>query len=179
MDIHDQAVAATRRWVEVFVVGEGLCPFAEAPFRADRILYCASMAPDLDGVYQDFLRLLQAVFDDGGERWETALLIAPVALHDFDDYLDALAVIEAAVDEAGLAGEFQVASFHPAYRFDGVDAEDPANYSNRSPFPMFHLIREAGLSRALDGVAQPERIPQRNVRHLRALGLEGIRRRLA
>jgi hypothetical protein len=86
-----------------------------------------------------------------------------------------LALAEQAVGEAGLTGVIQLASFHPDYRFAGARADDPANFTNRSPYPMFHLIREDRLEAALASYRHPERIPERNVRRLRALGLEGIR----
>jgi hypothetical protein len=175
----DIAIETTRQWLERLVIGENLCPFAAGPYRAGQVLFRVCDAEDLDRVYVAFLQLLQELVDDAGERWETALLILPRALPAFDDYLDALAILEQAIVEAGLEGEFQVASFHPRYCFDGVDVDDPANYSNRSPLPLFHLIRERELAAVLAGVDHPERIPQRNIEHLRRLGVDGIRRVLA
>lgn len=175
----DIAIEQTRYWLERLVIGENLCPFAAAPYRAGRVMLRVCEAQALDGVYVDFLQLLQDLVDDAGERWETAVLILTDALPVFDDYLDGLAIMEQAISEAGLDGEFQVASFHPRYCFDGVEADDASNYSNRSPLPLFHLIRERELAAALAGVEHPERIPQRNIAHLRRLGIDGIRRLLA
>lgn len=173
------AIGQTRHWLERLVIGENLCPFAAAPYRTERILFRVCEADNLDGVYIDFLQLLQDLVGDAGAKWETALLIVSRALPAFDDYLDALAVMERAIVEAGLEGEFQVASFHPHYCFDGVEADDPSNCSNRSPLPLFHLIRERELAAALVNVEHPERIPQRNIEHLRGLGIDGVRRLLA
>jgi hypothetical protein len=175
----DRAIGETRRWLERLVIGENLCPFAAAPYRAGRVMFRVCEADNLDGVYVDFLQLLQDLVDDAGTQWETALLIVSRALPAFDDYLDALGVMEQAIVEAGLEGEFQVASFHPQYCFDGVEPDDPANYSNRSPLPLLHLIRERELGAVLAGVDHPERIPQRNIEHLRRLGVDGILRLLA
>ncbi len=170
----DQVLARTRRWLKGFVIGEGLCPFAAEPFRAGRICYRVSTATTLAAVYHDFLVLLDEFCNADPYEQETALLILSRGLVPFDDYIEALAVLECALVEAGLEGHVQLASFHPDYRFAGVDPEDPANFSNRSPLPMFHLIREAGLAAALAAYPHPERIPERNVRHLRRLGLSGI-----
>lgn len=168
-------VLSTRRWVKDFVIGLGLCPFAAVPFRAERILYTVCDEEGLDPIYRAGLQAVHdLVLADPAEQ-ETALVILSRGLIDFDDYLDALGMLEEALSEAGLDGVIQVASFHPAYRFDGVAADDPANFSNRSPYPMFHLIREEGLAAALDACSEPESIPERNVRVLRELGIERIR----
>lgn len=171
---HAAVIEETRHWLDRLVIGLGLCPFAAKPFREDRIAYRVSGAAEDDGIYQDFLGTVQALLAAGPERQETALLIVPGALGQFDDYLDMLEVLERSLAEAGLVGAVQLASFHPDYRFEGAPADDPANYSNRSPFPTFHLIREAGLSAALETYPDAEAIPARNVARLRELGVVGI-----
>ncbi|MCG6966570.1 MAG: DUF1415 domain-containing protein [Chromatiaceae bacterium] len=168
------AVVKTRHWLERIVIGLNLCPFAAAPYRADRILYAVSDEAALEGIYQAFLATLQDLLSSDPHQQETALLILAGGLASFDDYLDALAVFEGALAEAGLEGLVQLASFHPHYRFEGANDDDPANYTNRSPLPMFHLIREDGLAAALESYPQPELIPERNIRRLRELGLDGI-----
>ena len=165
----------TRRWLERFVIGLGLCPFAAQPFRLDRIAYLVCDDTALEGIYRAFLGALEALVLADPQEQETALLILSRGLPDFDDYLDGLAVLEQAVDDAGLDGVIQVASFHPDYCFEGVSRDDPANFTNRSPLPMFHLIREEGLAAALESYPDPELIPERNVRRLRELGVRGIR----
>lgn len=171
----DEALAATRHWLQRVVIGLGLCPFAAAPFHGDRILYRVSPAIEMEDVYRDFLDTLDQLFGSDPARYETALMILHRGLSSFDDYLDALAMVEDAVAAAGLEGLIQVASFHPEYLFDGSDPADPANLTNRSPLPMFHLIREEGLAAALESYPDPEQIPQRNVERMRALGFEGLR----
>ncbi len=168
-------LSATRHWLERFVVGLGLCPFAAAPFGADRITYRVSDAESIDDIYQVFLGLLYELFTSDPREQETALLILARGLRDFEDYLDALAILEQAVSESGAEGLVQIASFHPDYRFDGVPADDPANYTNRSPYPMFHLIREEGLAAVLESYPDAESIPARNIERLRELGIDGIR----
>jgi len=104
---------------------------------------------------------------------ETTLLIHPRALTDFTEYNDFLEVCEAAVTDLGFEGELQIASFHPEYRFAGTQSQDIENYTNRSPYPMLHLLREASIERALATVADPDEIYRRNIRVLRALGYDG------
>ncbi len=170
----ERALALTQAWVERFVIGLGLCPFSAAPFRQGRIAYSVCDVDSVDGVYQAFLRTLEALALADPDECETALLIVSRGLAEFDEYLDVLSLLEQALVEAGFEGMIQLASFHPGYRFEGVPADDPANYSNRSPLPMFHLIREQGLAEALASFPDPQRIPERNIRRLRELGVEGI-----
>lgn len=172
---HGAAIAETRRWLERFVIGLGLCPFAAAPYRLNRIAYSVCAETTLEQIYTAFLGTLEALVSADPQEQETALLILDRGLSNFDEYLDALAVLEQAVEEAGLQGVIQLASFHPDYRFEETGDDDPANFTNRSPFPMFHLIREDGLAAALESYPEPESIPRRNIRCLRELGIDGIR----
>lgn len=172
----DDVETRTRQWLERLVIGLNLCPFAAAPYQHGRVALRICDENTEEAVYQAFLLAADELINSDPAELETTLLVVPQGLTDFTDYLDTLAVIEEAVSEAGLDGILQVASFHPDYCFDGAPADDPANYTNRSPYPMFHLIREAGLSAALESYPDPERIPQRNVERLHELGIEGIRR---
>lgn len=169
------AIELTRRWLERFVIGLGLCPFAAAPYRLERIAYIVCEETSADGIYRSFLAALEALIVADPQEQETALLILTGGLPDFNNYLDQLTTLERAVEDAGLDGVIQVASFHPDYRFADTPRDDPANFSNRSPFPMFHLIREDGLAAALESYPEPETIPDRNIRRLRELGVAGIR----
>ncbi len=171
----DDAVARTRRWLERLVIGLNLCPFAAAPYRRGRIAFAVCDTASVEAIYRDFLGTLQTLVESDPDEQETALLIVTQGLDRFDDYLDALALFEHAIAEAGLEGIVQVASFHPDYCFAGAADDDPANFTNRSPFPMFHLIREDGLAAALESYPHPEQIPARNIARLRQLGLAGIR----
>lgn len=171
----DVALAETRHWLERVVIGLGLCPFAAAPYRGERILFRACTATSDDKVYAAFVATVDELLSHTPERQETALLVLTRALAGFEDYLEMLGALEHAIEEAGLSGVLQLASFHPDYRFEGVDADDPSNWTNRSPFPVFHLIREAGLAEALASYPDPERIPERNVALLRKIGVKGIR----
>jgi hypothetical protein len=112
------------------------------------------------------------------EQVDTTLLIHPQVLGDFYDFNDFLAEVDELVEKLGLEGELQVASFHPDYCFAGSAADDPANYTNRSPYPMLHLLREASVTRAVDTFPDTESIPERNVELLRGMPAAELRRRL-
>ncbi|SEM04339.1 DUF1415 domain-containing protein [Halomonas daqiaonensis] len=170
-------LAATRAWVETFVVARDVCPFAGREVARDTIRYVAVSAHDREAA-------LLALFDecrhlDETPEVETTLLVLTEGLEDFDDYLDLLDIAEALLAEQGYEGTYQLASFHPNYVFADAAPEDPANFTNRSPLPMWHLLREAGLERALAHHPDPEGIPERNIAALRKVGHEALARELA
>jgi len=172
------AVKSVVRWVDKMVVGLNLCPFAARPLSEQRVRFALCEASDDDSIYQAFLQETERLLETPLAELETTLLIVNQALLEFDDYLDMLAVLEDALIEAGLEGVVQIASFHPQYVFADVSEGDPANYSNRAPYPIFHLLREESLQKALQSFDQPELIPENNQKKLRELGEQGIARLL-
>ena len=164
--------AVTHLWVQKLVVGEGLCPFAHPVM--EKLHIAESTSQDLKVVTRAFLSLLNEMQLADEDDLPTALFIATAALADFDDYLDWLFLCEDLLEQSGLEGDIQLASFHPHYEFEGEEAEAMTNYSNRSPFPMIHFIRENHISEALKTVTKPEAIPERNKRHMQRLGKEGL-----
>lgn len=175
-DISDELVIQqTRCWIEKVVIGLGLCPFASPPFYAERISYRCCHGSGANAIYRDLLLALDDLIQSFPEEVETSFMICPSGLNDFSDYLDLLEQIEDALQETGLDGMVQVASFHPDYVFAGVAEDAPENYTNRSPYPMFHLLREDSLSAALASYPNPEGIPLRNVRLLKEMGLEALK----
>jgi len=176
----DQAlcVRVTECWVRSVVVDLNLCPFAAESLLQGRIRYRVCLENEREGIYRALLAEMEATLQLAEDEVETSLLILPHGLDSFDAYLELLDVAESALREAGLEGILQLASFHPDYCFADVAQTDPANYTNRSPYPMFHLIREASLERALVAYPHPESIPQRNIAKLRSLGLAEMQHRL-
>jgi hypothetical protein len=164
--------ALTRLWVEKLVVGEGLCPFAHPVMDKLHIEECTNK--DIKQITRGFLSLLNEIQLADENDLPTALFIVTQALSDFDEYLDWLFLCEDLLEQAGLEGDIQLASFHPHYEFEGEEADAMTNYSNRSPFPMIHFIRENHISEALKTVTKPEAIPERNKRHMQRLGKEGL-----
>jgi hypothetical protein len=172
----EQVIAATRVWLERAVIGQQLCPFAAAPYARDRVRFCVSAQRSPAGLLEDLRRELQTLQDADPLQCETTLLIHPHVLTDFLEYNDFLDECDAAVEALGLEGELQVASFHPNYRFAGSRAQDITNFTNRSPYPMLHLLREASVERAVASFPNIDEIGPKNMETLRRLGHEGWRR---
>lgn len=172
----DEVVAATRTWLEKAVIGLNLCPFAKAVHVGNQIRYAVSDAQTPEALLADLARELQTLAAADPAEVETTLLIHPRALADFLDYNDFLEIADAAVEELGLTGTIQVASFHPQYRFADTEPDAIENYSNRSPYPMLHLLREESVERAVAAFPDAGRIPERNIETLRRIGHDGWRR---
>jgi hypothetical protein len=168
------AEAAIRRWLEGFVVGLNLCPFARPLLGREslRIALCESGADaDLRLAFLQELDLLQRTSE---EQVATTLLAFPVALQDFESYLVFLDECQELLQSAGLEGVVQLASFHPQYLFAAEAADGASHYSNRSPYPMIHFLREEMLSRVLDDGADPELIPAKNIETLQGIGVQEL-----
>ena len=166
----------TRRWLEKSVIGLNLCPFAAAPYREDRVYFCVTLQRTATGLLEALCSELKDLSAADPLRRETTLLIHPRALADFAAYNDFLEVCDAAVFDLGLEGELQVASFHPQYQFADTQPDDIANFTNRSPYPMLHLLREDSVERAIAAAGDTEQIYHRNIRTLRQMGHSGWRR---
>jgi hypothetical protein len=173
------ACLAAQKWVESVVVGLELCPFA-APVLAQgrlRIVSTEAETPEelATALDAELAHLLRAPV----EEVETTLLVHPRALLVFDEYNDFLDVVDALLVERGCEGVVQIASFHPDYRFEGSPADDAANWTNRAPFPMLHLLREASVEEAIDSFGDTAEVPERNSARLRELGADAMRSRVA
>ena len=169
----EDPITATRRWLERAVIGLNLCPFAKAVYVKDQVRYVLSEASTPDALLEELASELVWLNAIDPAAVDTTLLIHPRVLADFHDYNDFLDQADAAINALGLEGELQVASFHPDYQFAGTAFDDPGNCSNRSPYPMLHLLREASVDRAVAAYAEPEAIIDRNVATVRALGHDG------
>lgn len=167
------AIADTVRWLERAVIGLNLCPFAKAPHVKGQIHYEVSQAKGLGGLRNELIEALQALAALPAEQRETTLLIVPQLLHDFLDFNDFLDEADGVLQELDLEGEFQVASFHPDFQFAGTEPDDITNFTNRSPYPTLHLIREASIDRAVEAFPEAETIYETNMTTMDKLGLEG------
>ncbi len=179
MDEEEQRAVCelTRRWVEEWVVGLNLCPFARREVELGTIRFTVFPGDDgeLDGLTEAVAREL--VYLDGNPEVETTLLIHPRALRSFLDYNDYLGVCEGLLEDMALVGVYQIASFHPDYCFADAPVHGPENYTNRSPYPMLHLLREDSVERAILGHPNIATVPENNVARLRALGESEVERR--
>ena len=170
-------IGQTKKWLSAIVIGHGLCPFAKSEFDNNRIHYAVIKEQSLESQMAALLAECTAL--DKDETRETSLLIFPSAFSDFEDYLNGLALANDLLKDQGYEGIYQLASFHPHYLFEGAAEDDAANYTNRSPYPVFHILREASLEAALKSYSNPEQIPERNIELTRRLGLEVMRASLA
>ncbi|MEE1674137.1 DUF1415 domain-containing protein [Agarivorans aestuarii] len=166
----------TQRWVKDFVVEYNICPFAKRELERGSIRYEVAMSADIEVLLQALIAECQLL--DEQPEIETSLFITP-ELGDFEDYLDCLHWAEQLMRKQGYDGVYQLASFHPRYCFAGEAEAEPSNYTNRSPYPMFHLIREDTVSRLTQLHPDPEGIPERNIQLSEELGTASLKQILA
>ena len=163
----------TRRWLERAVIGLNLCPFAKAVHVKQQIHYALSQARGVNELRDELGTQLRELVKLNPDVRETTLLIVPKVLRDFLDFNDFLAEAEEVLMALDLEGVIQIASFHPDYQFAGTRADDITNFTNRSPYPTLHLIREASIDRAVEAFPDPEVIFETNMNTLEKLGLAG------
>ena len=171
-----QAAAATRLWLELAVIGLNLCPFAKAVHTKQQVHYACSDAVTAEALLQDLRTELEALMAADPAARDTSLLIVTGMLQDFMDFNDFLHQAEQLLDDMGLAGRLQIASFHPHYQFAGTVPDDVTNATNRAPFPTLHLLREDSIDRAVQAFPQAETIYEKNMQTLEELGQAGWQR---
>jgi len=165
-----------RAWLEGFVVGLNLCPFAR-PYvlpgkqGADSLRIAICNETDFEPLMRAFLQELDYLQSSTEKDVATTLLVFPSGLQHFDDYLDFFAEAQSLLADAGLEGLVQLASFHPQYQFDGEPADAASHFSNRAPYPLIHILREDMMARVLRDFPNPETIPGENIRTLEELGV--------
>jgi hypothetical protein len=169
MDSTATIIAQTKKWITRVVIGCNFCPFAAREVKRNSIRYHVETANDLNHCLEAFLQ--ECIRLDNDEAIETTLLIFPNAFQTFDAYLYLLSLAERAIKKKGYEGIYQVASFHPLYRFADSEDNEAANYTNRSLYPMLHLLREERIEQALQHYHDPEQIPGRNIQLAREKGL--------
>ena len=163
----------TRIWLERAVIGLNLCPFAKAVHVKQQIHYALSQARGVNELRDELGTQLRELVKLNPDVRETTLLIVPKVLRDFLDFNDFLVEAEEVLTALDLEGVIQIASFHPDYQFAGTRADDITNFTNRSPYPTLHLIREASIDRAVEAFPDPEVIFETNMNTLEKLGLAG------
>ncbi|PPU37224.1 MULTISPECIES: DUF1415 domain-containing protein [unclassified Xanthomonas] len=169
-------LTATRTWIERAVIGLNLCPFAKAVYVKEQVRLVLSDASTPEALLEQLAEELVLLRDTPAEQIDTTLIVHPDVLSDFLDYNDFLDNADAAVEALDLQGVLQVASFHPDYQFAGAAPDDVANYTNRSPFPTLHLLREDSVERAVAAFPDPDVIVERNIQTLERLGHAGWER---
>jgi hypothetical protein len=163
----DEVLAATRRWLERAVIGLNLCPFAKSVYIKNQVRLKVSHARHIDGFLEDLDHELELLKTTSTELIDTTLLIHPTLFPDFIVFNDFLDVADQVLEEHQLEGLIQIASFHPNFVFDEETENDMSHYTNRSPFPMLHLLREESLERAIENYGNTNKIYERNIAELR------------
>lgn len=163
-------IEQTKCWVNKFIIHYDICPFAENVVSNNSIDYQVIAETEMEDCLLAMMEHLIQL--DQSNEIETALLIFPKAVKDFDDYLEFLAIANQLIEDQGFDVDFQLASFHPDYCFEGDDPTDAANFTNRSPWPMLHLIRQSSIEKGLKFYKNPELIPEQNIKLTRELGAD-------
>lgn len=158
----------TKKWIQDVVIGCNFCPFAAKEVKQGTVRYHVEEDADLNACLQVFLNECELL--DTNPEIETTIIILPIGFDEFEDYLDLVETAEEILEENGYEGTYQVASFHPHYCFEGEEEGDASNFTNRSPYPMLHILREESVERALERYPDAEGIPQRNVEFARNKG---------
>ncbi|WP_137922961.1 DUF1415 domain-containing protein [Cupriavidus sp. 2SB] len=177
-DDHDNVDVArikgeVRHWLTRAVIGLNLCPFAKSVHVKGQVRYVVSDATRDEDLLDELERELTLLVESDPEAIDTTLLIVPHALSDFLAYNDFLYVADQLLQSLRLDGTLQIASFHPQYRFEGTGPDDIENYTNRAPYPIFHLLREDSIARAAEVFPEAEDIYERNMETVRRLGHAG------
>ena len=157
----NKVIAQTKEWIKTVVIGLNFCPFAKKVFDLDAINFYVDNKSNMEEQLQSVIESCQLL--DSNDRIETSFMIYTAGLENFNDYLDLLDIANQLIIEQGYEGVYQLASFHPQYCFDGLEQNAAENYTNRSPYPMLHLLREQSLEQAIKQYKQPEKIPERNM----------------
>jgi len=165
----EQVIDRTKKWIIDVVIGCNFCPFAANVVKQQTIFYNVEENKELETCLASFLLEMERL--DNDPAIETSFLIFPNAFQQFDDYLDLISLAEELLKRKGYEGIYQVASFHPLYLFANSDENDPANYTNRSIYPMLQLLREESIDKALENYKDPESIPARNINFAKEKGL--------
>ena len=172
-----QLIETIQNWLKTFIIEYSICPFAKHELERGSIRFSINHDTEIESCLLNLMLECDRLNID--PSIETTLLIYDCAFTAFDDYLDFLELAEALLIEQDYEGVYQLASFHPDYCFEGAETDDPANYTNRSPYPMLHLLRETSIDRAVDTYPNTENIPQRNIELTRELGLAKMQTLLA
>lgn len=169
----DEVLNQTRHWLEKAVIGLNLCPFAKAVYVKNQVRLVVSHARHADDLLEELDRELDLLVATPAEEIDTTLLIHPTLFDDFLDFNDFLEIAEGVVDEHGLEGVIQLASFHPKFQFEGTEPDDIGNFTNRAPFAILHLLREDSVERAVEAFPQADAIFETNIATLEKLGHAG------
>lgn len=169
LNSHSKMITEVQHWLEKVVIGLNLCPFASKPFKQQQIRTMVCDCKDESCLLEALYNELQQLEKTDSKTLETSIMVVPNMLADFEDYNQFLDLADALIEQNGWSGIFQIASFHPDYQFAGTEPEDSENLTNRSPYPLLHLLREHSLEKAIARYPNPEQIPENNIKRVNEL----------
>ena len=178
MNQNDKIIQITHKWFETFVLGLNLCPFARHPYKNDKVRFVVFEGDNLEKLTELVVQEMDYLEKVSPAVCETTLVILRDSLSDFQEYLDYLEVAEYVLEQLELSLVFQVASFHPDYQFDETLPNDAENYTNRSPYPMLHILREDSVERAIEAYPEVGDIPATNIETMNQLGTAKLKKML-
>lgn len=166
-------IAQTKKWLHSVIIEHNYCPFAKREVNRGTVRYHVVHKTEFNSLLNEVIQ--ECVWLDQNSETETTLIILPSNLNDFNLFLDCLVLVEDLLISKGYESVYQIASFHPDYCFQGAEINDPANFTNRSPYPMFHLLREDSVEKAIKKHPDADSIPERNVEYAREQGLDKMK----
>ncbi len=178
MNNRPQEIIITQLWLQRIVIGLDLCPFANKPWQKARIRFQLSQATSNEQLHDDLTKEIELLQNTQFDQIETTLLICPHAMNNFFAFNDFLHQVEDFLTQSALDEEFHVASFHPDYQFADTHASDVENFTNRSPYPMLHLLRHRNISEILARYGNTDHIPQKNIDTMKSLGIKHMQKLL-
>lgn len=170
-----QIIEKSKAWVERFVIGLQLCPFAKRPFEKGRVHFEVCLEKNIEAQLIAFWKEIELLSATPKETISNSILIFPNGLDDFGQYLDCYDLAEQLLFDQNKEEEFQLASFHPDYQFEGTKKDDVTNFTNRSPYPFIHILRIEEVTEAIENYPNIEEVPERNMRLLKEMGIEQIK----
>lgn len=162
-------------WIEQAIIGLNLCPFARSPWKDGLVRTTWSTASSLDDAFDHAIDELDHLLNVPASEVATTLVVFPQALSDFYDFIDLASSFDALLEDSGAHQLVQLATFHPDYLFEGEDPEDVSHYTNRSPWPIFHLLRQEDVTRAAALHHDTLSVPEANIATLDDMGEARVR----
>lgn len=171
-----EIIDLSNRWINEFVIGLGLCPFAAGPYNSGRFDLKVVNSTSISEMIMAASLSIKEVLSISPEKLSNRMIVLPFGLESFEDYLEFYYACEDFLDEVDISEELQLTTFHPQYIFEGSIEEAPENYTNRSPYPMIHVLRKNEVKIAIDNYGDTSLIYQRNIKILKELGVDGIQK---
>ena len=169
-------IEKSKAWVERFVIGLQLCPFAQQPYEKGQVRFEVCFEKKMEQQLAAFWKEIELLINTSKEKISNIILIYPNGVSDFEKYLDLYEIAEQLLSEHKLNKKFQLASFHPNYQFAGTSKNDISNYTNRSPFPFIHILRVREVEAAIKSYPNIEGVPIRNIERMKKMGLAEIKK---